>query len=232
MDVTGDTDFYATYGRFKDYATPNLGAKQIARFDAEFWRPAGCAPAMSVLEIGCSTGLFLAYLAAKGVGDFIGIDHDGEVVGYLPEAVAANFRRAEALDFLETGAEGRRFDRVAMFDVLEHFPPAEGARLLRLVAGVLKPGGKVVIKVPNMASPWGAKYQFGDLTHRAAYTPESLRQLALACGYAGAECYPHLEGSPVRRLTDGLVHGLLSRLLASPPELWSANFFALLEQAE
>lgn len=232
MDLPGDTDFGDTYGRFKAYATPRLDAKRIRRYDHRFWRPAGCTPTMAVLEIGCSTGLFLAYLRAKGVGDLLGIDRDPEVAAHLPEAVADDFRQADAIGFLEAGAEGRRFDRVAMFDVLEHFPPQDGARLLRLVAGVLKPGGRVVVKVPNMSSPWGAKYQFGDLTHRAAYTPDSLRQLALACGYGEISCYPDVEGSPVRRLTDRLFHGLLSRLLASPPEIWSANFLALLDQAE
>ena len=74
MNERGDTDFYASYERFKDYVTPNLEEKQIRRYDRDFWEPAGCTADMAVLEVGCGTGLFLAYLGAKGVGDFLGIE--------------------------------------------------------------------------------------------------------------------------------------------------------------
>ena len=170
-------------------------------------------------------------LVFSAVGDFLGIDQDSSLARHVPKGVADNFLAADVWRFLEDNAGGRRFDIAVLFDVLEHFTPEDGARLLKGLAGVLKPGGRVLLKLPNMGSPWGAKYQFGDLTHRAAYTPTSIRQLALASGYAGAVCYPHLEGSPVRRFTDRLFHGVVSRLLMSPPEIWSANFFALLEKA-
>ena len=82
-----------------------------------------------------------------------------------------------------------------------------------------------------MASPWGAAYQYGDLTHKAAYTPDSLRQVAIVAGLAVERCWPHREGSPPRQVTDRLFHALLGRLVASPPEIWTANLFALLARA-
>ena len=230
--MSTNADFYATYGRFKDYATPRLTAKDVRRFDSAFWQPAACRPDMAVLEVGSGTGLFLAYLAEKGVADFLGIDLDPALAPHVPPAVAAHFLSADVRQFLEDGAQGRTFDRVALFDVLEHFAPAEGVRLLQGLAAVLRPGGRIVVKVPNMGSPWGLGYQYGDLTHAAAYNPNSMRQLALAAGFVCTACYPHCQGSPSRRLRDSLVHGLLSRLLATPPEIWSANFFAVLERPE
>ena len=224
-------EFEATYRRFKAYATPELAAKHVRRFDDEFWTPAGCAAGMSVLEVGCGTGLFLAYLEAKGVADFLGIDKDQDLAGHLPEAVDAKVRFTDVLDFLEQGADGRRFDRVVMTDVLEHFTPQEAVRLLQHFVGVLKGGGRVVVRVPNMGSPWGAEYQYGDLTHKAAYTPESMRQLALASGFTCSAVYPHPQGSPARRVLDAAFHGLLARVISSPPEIWSANFYAILEPA-
>jgi 2-polyprenyl-3-methyl-5-hydroxy-6-metoxy-1,4-benzoquinol methylase len=224
-------EFEATYRRFKGYATPVLAAKHARRFDDEFWAPSGCDSTMSVLEVGCGTGLFLAYLEAKGVADFLGIDKDKDLAGHLPQAVAANVRLIDVLDFLEQGADGRRFDRVVMTDVLEHFSAPDAVRLLRLLAGVLKVGARVVVRVPNMGSPWGAAYQYGDLTHKAAYTPESMRQLALAAGYACSAVYPHRQGSPTRRVLDAAFHGLLARLISAPPEIWTANFYAILDPA-
>ncbi len=229
MSDSPDTDFQATYGLFKGYRTPSLDPKQVRRFDAEFWVPMGCAPDSSVLEVGCSTGLFLAYLKEKGVGDFLGIDRDRSLARYVPKSVADHFLAADVWDFLEDNASGRRFDIAVLFDVLEHFTPQDGARLLKGLAGVLKPGGRVLLKLPNMSSPWGAKYQFGDLTHKAAYNPASVRQLALAAGYSDIACYPCPEGSPARRFLDPLFHRILSKILMSPPEIWTANFFAILE---
>ena len=224
-------EFEATYPRFKAYARPKLAAKQVRRFDDEFWTPAACATDMSVLEVGCGTGLFLAYLEAKGVADFLGIDKDKALAGHLPEAVAANVRIIDVWDFLEGGADGRLFDRAVMTDVLEHFSSTDAVRLLKLLAGALKVGGRVVVRVPNMGSPWGAGYQYGDLTHEAAYTPGSMRQLALASGFTCSAVYPHRQGSPARRVLDAAFHGLLSHIISSPPEIWSANFYAILEPA-
>ena len=228
MTDGADIDFYAAYGRFKDYAAPGLKAKHIRRFDALFWRPAACTPAMAVLEVGCGLGQFLLYLEAKGVRDCVGFDQDPALAGHVPEAVREHFRVADVWGFLAGGAEGRTFDRIVLFDVLEHFAPTDGARLLAALAAVLRPGGRLVVKVPNAASPWGAQHQFGDLTHRAAYTPKSLRQLALAAGLDCLACVADEAGSRRRRLTDRGVHRLLAWLLLAPPPIWSANFVGVL----
>ncbi len=225
-------DFFDGYGAFKGYATPLLLDKHVRRFDRTFWTPTACTAEMAVLDLGCGTGHFLDYLRAKGVADFLGIDRDPALAEYMPPAVGGHFRAADIFRFLESGAEGRAFDRIVLFDVIEHFTPQDGVRLLRLAARVLRPGGRVLVKVPNMASPWGAHYQYGDLTHKAAYTPSSMRQLALASGYACTACYADAEGSPVRRVLDRLFHAALGRILMTPPEIWSANFFAVLEPRE
>ncbi len=231
MNENSGKDFYAQYDRFKEYETPRLSEKQIRRFDQDFWAPMSCSTDMAVLEIGCGTGLFLAYLKEKGVADFLGIDRDEKLRGFIPASALDHFQAEDVSAYLESGAGGRRFNRIVLFDVLEHFTADEGAGLLKGLSGLLRPEGRILVKVPNMASPWGAKYQYGDLTHKAAYTPSSLRQLALAAGLRCAACFPHLEGSPSRRFYDKIFHGLLNRILMSPPEIWSANFFAVLEKS-
>ena len=112
--------------------------------------------------------------------------------------------------------------------MLEHFNPEEACRLLQSIRGKLAPGGKVVVKVPNMGAPWGMQYQFGDLTHRTAISPLALRQLADAAGYGTPLIYAQTQGSRRRRFTDALVHGFLSWALLTPPEFWSANLYAVI----
>ena len=53
-------DFYASYRSYKNYQSPTLAAKDIARFDAEIWAPGAFSTDMICLEIGSGTGAFLA----------------------------------------------------------------------------------------------------------------------------------------------------------------------------
>jgi cyclopropane fatty-acyl-phospholipid synthase-like methyltransferase len=220
-----ETDFYAGYGAWKKYQTPSLKAKHIAQLDRDVWHPARMRADHAVLEIGCSTGQVLAYLAHKGVQDFTGIDQDATLADYIPQSARGHFVAAPIDRFLASDA--RSFDRILLFDVLEHFAPEDGAALLRSLRARLKLDGALVIKLPNMSSPWGLQHQFGDLTHRAAYTPGSLRQLCESCGYPNVSCRAQVTGSPFRRFADPLVHRLLGRLVMTPPEIWSANFIAV-----
>ena len=115
-----------------------------------------------------------------------------------------------------------------MFDVFEHFIPEDGLKLLNKLKTCLKPGGAIILKMPNASSPWGLQFQHGDLTHLAAYTPDSIRQMAVAAGLA---CSPHLLGSPNRRRMDRILQAILNRLCATPPEIWEGNFYARLDKS-
>jgi SAM-dependent methyltransferase len=221
-------DFTDGYGDFKAYSTPRLKDKHVRQFDREFWQPTACTPSMTVLDAGCGTGNFLAYLSAKEVEDYLGIDRDPALADVIPETAAGHFQAVDVMGFVNGGAGERTFDRIVLFDVLEHFTAEDGVALLRGLSAILRDDGRILVKVPNMASPWGAQHQYGDLTHRAAYTPNSMRQLALAAGLDCLRCDRQISGSPPRRVLDGLLHGILDRVLMEPPEIWSANFFALL----
>lgn len=219
--------FYESYASYKGYETPSVGSKQIRRFDAEIWQPAQFAATHRVLEIGCGTGAFLAYLAAKGVPDFLGIDHDPNLAAVVPANVADHFSCRDVWQLLDDPATGA-FDRVVLLDVLEHFTPEDGRKLLDALRAKLAPGGRVVLKVPNASCPWGLQYQFGDLTHRTAFTPYSLHQLADSAGLRVDRVYAQRQGSKRRMITDALVHRFLSWALLTPPQFWSANLYAVL----
>ncbi|MBF0167332.1 MAG: class I SAM-dependent methyltransferase [Alphaproteobacteria bacterium] len=222
------SDFYASYGRFKQYATPSLSAKIMRRMDLEIWEPAGCEAGQRFLELGCGTGQVMAYLVAKGVKGLVGADHDHELAKVIPEAARPYFHQGDIRDILADEQLGL-FDRVLLLDVLEHFTAHDGRELLEAIRRHMAPGAKLLLKVPNAASPWGIQYQHGDLTHLTAYTPLSLRQMAEASGFELERFYAPLGGSPRRRITEALLNRFLAWALTSPPDLFSANMYGILK---
>lgn len=224
--------FYETYGASKSYTTPSLNAKHIRKFEAEVWQPAGADPTMRCLEVGCGTGHFLSFMKHKGVADFTGIDLDASLGDVVPDDVRDHFQATDVAAFLKNDDKTKRYDRIFMFDVFEHFTPEDGLALLLDLQRILTDDGAIILKMPNASSPWGLQFQHGDLTHLAQYTPDSIRQMANAAGMVCTSCYPHLLGSPGRRRTDRMVQIILEKLVATPPEIWEGNFYAILQRLD
>lgn len=100
-----------------------------------------------VLDVGCSTGLFLHEMALAG--------WEAQGVELTPSA-AAYARQRFGLDVFEGMLEeapfaDASFDTITFWDVLEHtYSPSA---TLAHVARLLKPGGLVAINIPNWDSP-------------------------------------------------------------------------------
>ena len=115
-----------------------------------------------VLEIGCAPGKWLAYLAGRHGLVPAGIE-------YSPEGLRATRRNFELLgvtnaeliegDFFALAPEPR-FDAVASYGLVEHFDDP-GSVLDRHVAW-LKPGGRLVIGVPNFRGVHGTLQRMLD----------------------------------------------------------------------
>ena len=99
------------------------------------------------LEVGCGEGFLLAAAAAAG-WSVTGLDFtDSGLRRWHPE-LADRVAVGDAYSLLGRAvAEARRFRVVALQNVLEHV--VDPGRLLRDVAGVVEPGGVVVVQVPN-----------------------------------------------------------------------------------
>lgn len=138
------------------------GHEEVRRFyEAEYYAdldPAGGVPwhmrrvanrlgplqGRSVLDVACGTGAWLAELASRGVIP-AGID-------ISERAVAAARVRLPSADLREGIAEtlpfgDGHFDLVTCMGSLEHFLDQPGA--LREMRRVMRPGGQVLILVPN-----------------------------------------------------------------------------------
>ena len=212
-----------------EYATPVLKRKHLRQYDHEFWRAADCTTRHAVLEVGCGTGLFLAYLHAKGVQDFVGIDPDPALANALPTDVADRFVATDAAAYVRAEEGRRRFHRIAMFDVLEHLEVPDALAVLRDLKRVLTPDGRIVVRVPNAGSPWGLHVQFGSIDHVTAFTPDKLGDVARLAGYRRLAVLPQRHiGPPVRRTLQRGLHWMLDRMLVQKPSVWTANMIAVL----
>jgi 2-polyprenyl-3-methyl-5-hydroxy-6-metoxy-1,4-benzoquinol methylase len=134
-----------------------------------------------VLDIGSGYGFFRV---ALGEADY---EHDGlEVSRFAREVAARTYgltTYAGTLDQHRANWEGR-YDVVTLFDLIEHLADPWG--LLADVASILRPGGVVGVKTPNLECPeaevFGAHYHSLKREHLVFFTPESLTAAAVAAG--------------------------------------------------
>lgn len=128
----------------------------------------------SILELGCSNGRFLVNIGPLVNGsELVGIDI---ISCKTPDSV--DFVRGDAKEL--PFADGK-FDLVYSIGVMEHFDSSGRATLIEEQIRVLKPGGVLLIVIPNCTpgSLRFAKIKALDLfreIHHEAVTPSQLRE--------------------------------------------------------
>ena len=148
-----------------------------------------------VCEFGCGAGAMTRAMAEIGC----------KVVGVEIDPVAAERARAHAdqvvvgdLVTMDLGAElgEGRFDVLVFGDVLEHLPDPLAA--LRATRSLLRPGGHIVLSVPNVAhgdvrlALLAGRFDYAELglldrTHLRFFTWDTLRTLVHDAGFVAVE---------------------------------------------
>jgi SAM-dependent methyltransferase len=128
-------------------------------------------------EIGCGTGCILEGLASRRPGlRLTGIDLFAQALAFAGERVPqARLVRADArrLPFQP------RFDVVGAFDVLEHIREDEAA--LAEMARLVRPGGGILLTVPQHAGLWSRSDERAG--HLRRYTRRGLRDKVRRAGF-------------------------------------------------
>lgn len=131
-----------------------------------------------VLEIGFGNGSFLRWandLQAKVVGC--------ELIEPICAAGRARGYDTRYGDIRNTVISGQEFfDLVVAFDVLEHIPPTELLDFLKFIRGLMNPGARLLVRVPNGQSPFGLINQYGDMTHINILSKGRFEQLGRMMG--------------------------------------------------
>jgi SAM-dependent methyltransferase len=177
----------AVYGRYlsTSYAHRNdLSAEGVARAARVLERELGPHlpgdRATPVLEIGCGNGGFLRLCRDRGYTDVRGLDISPELVAFCRRQGFERVERADGLGFLRATAE--QFGLVVLIDMLEHLPKQTAVALMQAVRDRLLPGGRVLVRVPNMSNPLNLQARYGDFTHETGFSKESLEQLFRVSG--------------------------------------------------
>lgn len=174
---------YFDYERWKGWLTEPFGVFDDASavyFHAELIRSGlGSMRDLRVLEIGFGNGAFAGWASRAGA-QYLGTE-------VIPELVAkgrdAGFDVHEASIPLDSVASKGDVDVVIALDVFEHLDRGGLRNMLVSLRDCMKPGSRLISRVPSGDSPFGRATQHGDLTHRTVLGSSAVRQLAHEAGF-------------------------------------------------
>lgn len=171
-----------------------------------------------ILVDGCGVGMYLARLA-KQAHQAVGLDIEHErTVEAHQESEQVICGAGEQLPFPDGW-----FDLVLSHEVLEHVQDDQAA--IREIVRVLRPGGRVVLFVPNRGYPfethgvyWQGKYKFGNIP-LVNYLPRTVRdRLAPHVRvYSPGDLRKLFMGLPVRPVQQTVVFGAYDNIIARRP---------------
>lgn len=138
-----------------------------------------------ILDIGCGMGLFLQAMRDFGFLNIEGIDIDE---GQVEACKKKNLKVSLVKDSLQYLSEKvNHFDRITLFDVLEHIPQNGHLAFLKAIFKSLKPDGKLVLTVPNANSVLATRWRYIDWTHHISFTETSLDFVLYNSGFQQIE---------------------------------------------
>jgi SAM-dependent methyltransferase len=134
------------------------------------------------LDIGCGRGWTLAAFRDAG-WQTVGVERSGESSAFARERLGLDVRTSgfEPQDFA-----GQTFDVVILSHVVEHLPNAPS--MLEAAAGLVAPGGALLVAVPNLAS-WqsqltrGAWFHLDLPRHQWHFTADWLEEKLVGLGF-------------------------------------------------
>lgn len=164
-----------------DYLADEAQRRRESRLRLELLARATPPPAR-LLEVGAAAGFLLDEARAAGY-EGVGVEPNDAMAAHAREALELDVRTGR-LD--EIALEPASFDAACAFHVVEHLDaPLEA---LRTVHAALRPGGHLLVEVPNAQSAaaqrLGARWQPLDLPyHVGHHGPRSMRTLLDRAGF-------------------------------------------------
>lgn len=136
-----------------------------------------------VLDIGCGGGFFLEALKKEGFTNCLGIDIAPGQVETCKALGNPALHVPDTLAFLDS--RRATFEVIVMIDVAEHLPLADQIRYTRALYAALRPGGILLMRMPNADSPIAMRMRYNDVTHVTTFTGTSISFLLHQGGFKG-----------------------------------------------
>lgn len=171
-----------------------------------------------ILDFGCGDGVLLSAAQKLGYRNLTGVDFSARLIERASLQTSAKLHQGNGLDLLKACRDGT-FEAITAFDVFEHLTRPELLETCREVARALRPGGRLLVRVPNGASPFCGAILAGDLTHERAYTKSSLTQILLPLGFTDIQV---TEVAPFRHGIKSTIRSILWWFFRAWAVLWMA----------
>jgi SAM-dependent methyltransferase len=128
---------YAGCGTYRDHRLKRaFRTRLVRRF----------LPRGRVLEIGCAYGYLLRALEDRF--ECAGIDVSEHAISVARTITKASVECGDVMELLPRKPDDT-FDAVLAFDIFEHLPERQIPDLLSQIARILRPGGRLLVSVPN-----------------------------------------------------------------------------------
>jgi len=208
---------YATY--LADHLTPRKGGASLdalrarsARWDKTLRPFLPDDRSAAIADLGCGYGSVVWWLQQRGYAHAGGVDVSHDQIEQGTRLGVGQLQQGDVLEFLRT-ATGR-YDLLIARDLFEHLTKEDTLEALTLCREALRPGGALLLQVPNGESPFAGRIIYGDFTHETAFTQASLSQVLRAAGFDSVACHPvrpvvYGVKSWLRAVVWRLVEGLL-----------------------
>ena len=204
------TELYQDYSEHHlQYSSANLRESQ-RDYAANLLRHLPADRTTPVLDFGCGLGHVLAFLQDQGYVQSTGIDISTSQIDFchqqgLTQATLVD----DSITFLQQAPD--YYGAILAIDVFEHLPKPTVIPTLQAAYAALKPGGTMIIRVPNAAAAVGPWTRYMDFTHELSYEERSLQQIFAMAGFGTMYVQPTI---PVyRRKLLGLGFEALRSLL-------------------
>ncbi|MGH8190806.1 MAG: class I SAM-dependent methyltransferase [Rhodanobacteraceae bacterium] len=192
-----------------------------------------------VLEVGFGNASFAGWVRSISP-HYVGTEANHELVARAGRlGIEAHLGTFD----LETIANGRQFDLIAIFDVLEHLAISDILTVLTSAGHCLSDAGRIVFRVPSGDSPFSGSLMYGDITHRTRLGSKAIFQLAELTGLEvisvhdaafpvfGLGVLPAIRRiaiSPLRKVIGGLINAVFN---GNERAIMSLNLVASLRRA-